>query len=284
VNKRLAALGLAACLAAGCTRIDLGWRLAPSWLRHEGGLLLGIGADEQAGLDKDIRDFMHGLALRFAPRAAAWSRHLGALVAQGKDQAAVDCLFDEGTRLWRSMLEPGIAPLAACMARRPQQRAQALAKAFNEKARQDLGRAPGSKEYADWTKRLKGALNDWIGALNPAQKARVGAFLAHSDYPAACLAQDRRRREQKLLAILKPGVSEQAVEAELRLWWMQPETDRDQDCQQALQDYRLKLRSMLVKLLASLSQHQREELAGRLAKAAQDLDAIYRQAVVSASP
>jgi hypothetical protein len=273
------ALALAALLAGGCSRIGLGWRLAPTWLKHEASSWMGISGDEKAALDADVDAYLRRLALQVAPQAGAWSRHLAKLVAQKQDKAAVDSLFDDGLALWKSIKAPGVDPAAAWLVRRPLDRARALQKEFKREADREAGVAGGLKQAAERSKHLKEWLADWLGDLDAPQEARVDAFVAQARYPVEGVNADRRRREQALLAALQAQAPQEELAGQLRRWWLAPESDRARDTERAIQDYRNGLRAMLKGLLGTLSDEQRDRLVRRLDALAEDLDGIYRKAV-----
>jgi hypothetical protein len=275
----LAALLLAALLACGCSRLSIGWRLAPLWLRHEAAAWLGAASDERAALDRDVDAYLRSLSLQVAPRAAAWSRHLAKEVAASQDKAAVDSLFNDGLALWRAIKEPGVAPAADWLSRRPLQRAQALKKGFDQQAGREAGFEAGAKAAEARAKRLKEWLQDWVGDLSGEQEDRIRAFTDRADYPTARVEADRRRREQALLATLAGTARREELESQLRRWWLDLDMDRDRATEQAVQAYRGGLRGLLTDLLDSLTPVQRDRLARRLTALAEDLDAIYRRAV-----
>jgi hypothetical protein len=230
-----------------------------------------------------VRSYLHTLSLTVAPKAAAWSRHLGKLVAAGKDQEAVDSLFDGGGGVWSMVKEAGVDPVAGWLVRDPARRADALERAFSERVSKE-GMAQAASQAADWTRHLKEDIADWTGELSEAQVARVESFTAQAAYPLRALNEERRRREQALVSAIRAGAPREEVARQLRRWWLTPEKDRDKACSAALQEYRRGLRDMLVSVVSSLSPGQRAHLASRLAALAEDLDGIYRKAVLSPSP
>ena len=279
-RRGLLALALLVALTCACSRLSIGWRLAPYWLKHEAVRWLDAGVDERGALDRDVDAYLHRLALTLAPQAAGWSRHLAKLVAAGRDKEAVDSLFDGGILLWRGAKELGVDPAADWLARRPQERAKALRRQFDKELRRDQGRPAFSKEAADRAKRLREGLADWIGDLREEQQDLVVDFAAHAAYPDEAMAADRRAREQAILAALAASADRRALGDLLRRWWLDPEADRKKACVKAVQEYRLGLRATLCRLAGTLSAAQRDRLVRRLNALAQDLDAISRRATL----
>jgi hypothetical protein len=261
----------------------LGWSLAPFWLRHNAEHWLDTAPGEKADLDKDVHAYLRALSLNVAPQAAAWSRNLAALISAGRDQEAVDSFFDGGKAIWLAIKEAGVDPVASWLVREPKVRAQALERVFAERARRAAG-GQTAKLGSDWNKHLKEDIADWTGELSDEQQALVEDFTAHAAFPSAALEADRKRREQALVATLNAGAPLDAVKAQLRAWWLNPESDRDRACTRALQDYFKGLHRMFASLLAGLSPTQRDRLVRRLNALAQDLDGIHRKALASSSP
>lgn len=287
MKARRGGLVLAVLLIAGCSRLSVGWRLAPWMLERELAGMLGVAAADRPQLKRDARAYLDTLARQEAPRLAAWGHQLARVLLAGHDDEAVKLLFDGVERHWNAVLEPGLAPAARWLARQPAQRAAALAKAFDERDQRDFKRwADPARAIADREKRLRAGLKDYLGDLTPAQDEGVHAWALRAAFPVEGWKADRLRRQAALLARLKQGDPqlEADLQAQLRRWWLMPQTDRLPIYQRDWDDYRARLRTACAQLLASLTPGQRQRLGQRLHALADDLDAIGRQAVEKAAP
>lgn len=280
---RRAALLIAALavLAGGCSRVSLAWRFAPWMLTGEAADMLGVADVQRPELRRDVEAYLHGIGRHEAPPLAAWGRSLGHAIEAGRDAEALGLLFDGADRHWDALLEPGVKPAAAWLAREPQARAAALQQAFAERNTRDFKRWPDpQKADADREKRLRSGLKDYLGDLTELQQQAIHDWALRADYPLEGWKADRLRRQEALLARLRgePEDLQADLEGQLGHWWLDPEKDRDPGYQRDLKAYRARLRVATAQLLASLTPAQRERLGRRLHALADDIGDIGLQA------
>jgi hypothetical protein len=197
---------------------------------------------------------------------------------QGADERALDDLFVRLPALWDQIAGSAVPALTAWLLIEPAARADALQANFERRQRRRQQDQP-EQAAADPAstrrhQRLRQNIYDWIGPLSPQQEDGLRDWAHARAFPTQLWRADRQRRQQALLTELRAGADAEKIEALLRTWWIQPEQDRAPAYQQALTDYRQRVRSEAGRLLASLSPAQRERLVRRVRALARDLGAI----------
>lgn len=270
-------------LAPACSRISLGWRAAPWILKLEGADWLGLQGAEKDAFGKDARAWLQQTASRQGAPLAALFRQAAEALQGRQDDEVLGLLFERGPELWDRVLESAVPPLAATLAQDPSRRAGALQKTFDQRNERDFQRwSSPEKARADQERRLRAGLKDWIGELSEAQENGLQRWSQEAGFPVEAWKADRLRRQQGLLQALRHSEPQEALQARLHAWWIEPEKDRDPAYQRALAAYRQRLRLACGRLLASLSAGQRERLQQRVNALAEDLEGIARQSAEKA--
>lgn len=282
MRPRRAPLALLALmlLLAGCSRLSLGWRMAPWWLNKEAVRWTGADAQERQDLRRDVGALLHEIGVRVAPKAAAWSRVLARDLDEKKDEQALDQLFVGSQKLWQETAGLALDPSAAWLAKDGPRRAQALEKVFAERARSEAKAVDGRRAVSDRARRLRDGLKDWLGDVREAQLDKIDDWAQRAAYPREPLSRDRQRRELALLGALKKGAPAATVREELKRWWLEPDKDREAGARTALERYRADLRQALAELLKGCDEAQRQHLSRRLRALAEDLDGIARRSML----
>lgn len=271
-----ATLLLLGLLLSSCSRVVLGWRVAPWVLEHEGARWLGLTGAERKRFGAEGRRWLQQVGRDLAPELARLSAAVSEAVARGDDAEALARVFNDLPPLWDRLLEPALEPLSGWMTRDPLRCAAALEKVFAEGEARDA-RRPSQPERlaAERERKMRDGLKDWVGELTPAQEGPLREWGA-LPYPLELYRADRARRQAALLQRLRSRADAPSVRRELERWWMEPEKDRDPAYEKALQEYRRRSREVGLRILRSLHPAQREYLSRRLRALAEDFAAVAR--------
>lgn len=275
MRRALSALALALLFSGACSRISLGWRAAPWLLEREAAEWLGLDDAERKAFGAEGRAWLQHSGAHLGPALGLSARSIARDLRMGHDKQVMDALFVELPKRWDEALAPALPPLAAWLARRPEARAAALQKAFDERNARDQKRySDPDRSVADREKRLRKSLQEWVGTLSPEQEEGLALWAREAEFPSQAWLSDRQQRQAALLKSLQPGVTAAQLQAQLEAWWLTPEKGRDPAYQRQLEAYRGRVQAALLRLLKSLRPEQREHLAARFAALGEDFEAI----------
>ncbi len=275
MRKALATLALGLLFVGACSRISLGWRAAPWLLEREAAEWLGLDSEERKAFGLESRAWLKQNGAHLAPKLGLIAHSAARDLRMGHDHHVIEALFVELPKLWDQALAPALPPLAAWLAQRPEARALALQKTFDERNARDQKRyADPSRSVAAREKRLRSSLKEWVGNLSPEQLQGLEQWARDAEFPSQAWMADRQQRQAALIKALRPGVTAVQLQAQLDAWWLTPEKDRDPAYQHQLEAYRGRVKGATARLLGSLRPDQREHLAARLQALGEDFEAI----------
>jgi len=264
MSLRLAWPLLALTLLSGCSRLSLAWNLAPWYLEKKAAVFLDVPERDRDAFGRDVEALLERWAREQGPALAGLAHELALAVEEGDQDKALKGLFEALPAQWDALAEPALAPGAAWLVRKDAQGLQDLEAAFARIAQEEAAKQAQASSPGQRTKRLRGNLEDWLGSLSPEQERRLPGWSDSMAFPREQAYADRRRRRARLLETLRAGKGQAAVEAQLRLWWIAPEKDREPAYAKAMAAYNLELRRVSGELLASLDPAQRSHLSARL--------------------
>lgn len=134
--------------------------------------------------------------------------------------------------------------------------------------------------YSRRVDRVSERIEDWTGKLNPAQRKRVEAFV--SAYPGGyeVRLEDRRRWQREVLSILRSGQNAEEIGAAMGRLLAEPERMRADEMNREMRIWETGLIEMLLDIVATLSDSQRDRLRNRIGRYAEDFHELSK---VSAS-
>jgi hypothetical protein len=184
---------------------------------------------------------------------------------RGFDRETVVCLEDQALLVYRRharLAADLAAPLLA--ASRPKQIQTLESRLRDDWAQEATSDAQAiARRERKRAKRYADAARWWVGGLTPAQEAIVQSATQGMPDTAPAWEAYRRSRQQGLLHLLRQG----AGEAEIRTYlyaWLVEQRDLPDSLAQSIQQMRLALADLVVRLDASFSPAQREQFLRRL--------------------
>jgi hypothetical protein len=261
----LAALAILLLLAAGCSRVTLGYNTADFFIERYADSYLSLSSDQmsawepklEAGLARHRRDELPYIAAFF---------DLGYKGAQrGFDKATVDCLLDEFEEVYRRNARLAAAVAAPLLAGLSQQQVRRLDEKFRKDAADDAkddreGEARRVRKRAEhYTKSVEW----WIGALSKPQRQIIRQVTASMPDAGPAWNAYNDGKRNALIHLLEEGADETRIRRFLTDW-LADFRDLPPDLQKARIGMRASLAALFLRLDPTFTPKQRSRFAHRL--------------------
>jgi len=272
VSARLAAVLLLA-LAAGCSALGFAYNNADTWLRWQAGRYLDLDSGQTRELDARVDAF---LAWHRAEALPQYARLAGEAVSRLERGASRDDLvwgYDAIREQSRAGLLRAGAELGDFLDRLAPAQIAHLEERFAQENRKYAERwltGTHAQRRERRTRRIVGALQDWLGELNDAQRERIRQYSEGAPLDAEGRDRDRRRRQAELLAMLRAGASARRVGDWAAHWEHGRDPGFAAASRAAMQDFI----GLLADLERTLSPGQRQHAARRLRGYARDFQVL----------
>jgi hypothetical protein len=272
VIRRLAAALLLALLA-GCSAVEFAYNNADTYLRWQAGRYLDLGDAQAEEFNARLAAFLAWHRAQALPQYARLAEEAGARLARGASQTDLVWGYDAIRQQSGEGLRRAGAELGDFLDRLSPAQIEHLERRFAEDnrkvARESLEGTPAERRSRR-LKRIVHAMEDWLGELSDAQRARVRQFNDGAPLNGELRDRERRRRQAELLAMLR------ARDSGRRLAGWTAEWDRGREpafaaANRAIMDGFF---AMLADVERTLSVRQREMAIARLREYARDFDML----------
>jgi hypothetical protein len=277
---------LAAFLAA-CSTVRLSYDNADWLLARMAGRYVDLS-------DTQARAFKTGLSQVHAwhrsqelPRYAQVFDQAAGRLARGLSRQDVEWAVQAVRGRARALGEQAAGELAPVLRMLSDRQVAEMEREFNEDNRRfaqnhlkgDRGRLVARR--ADW---LCEKLEDWIGGLSAAQRARVQALVADFPEMPRMRLEERKRRQAVFLALVRHHRSSADLETRLAAFLVDPSAGRAEANRLAMARWERQFVDMLVDLDRSLTAEQRQHAVAKLRGYAGDFRALAAQQVALVRP
>jgi hypothetical protein len=280
MRRALVAIAAAAALA-GCGSVV---RVA----YNNGDVAARFMAHEYFDLHGEQSDLLKGQLVRFhawhrreeLPRYAALFGEASGRLAAGLERADVAWAIAAVRERYRATVEQAadeFAPVAATM--RPDNLAALERKLAetNEKFAREFLSGDAAKQARARAKRLASWIDEWLGTVTPEQEARIAAFAQVQPDLNRIRLEDRKRRQQEFVALLREHGKAPDLAARLREFLVHWERDRGPEHRRQAREWEERLVTLIVDLDRTLTPKQREHVVRRFAFFAEEARILARQ-------
>ena len=272
MRARLAAAFLLA-LTAGCSALEFAYNNADSWLRWQAGRYLELDQAQAGEFDERLKSFLAWHRAEALPQYARLAEEAGARLARGASRDDLVWGYDAVRQQARVGLRRAGAGLGDFLDRLSSAQIGHLERRFEEDNRKFADRwvagTPAERRERRF-RRLVHALEDWLGELSDAQRARVREFNESAPLNGELRDRERRRRQAELVAMLRARESA----ARLAHWAAYWDAGRDSELAAANHATTQAFLAMLADLERTLSARQRGLAIARLREYARDFDML----------
>jgi hypothetical protein len=272
VSRRLAAVLLFALLA-GCSMMEFAYNNADTWVRWQAGRYLDLQDAQEEEFDRRLAAFLAWHRAQALPQYARFADEAGARLARGATQADLVWGYDAIRQQSREGLRRAGMEAGDFLDRLTPAQIEHLERRFAEDNRKF------AREWVEGTpaelrsrrlQRIQGAMEDWLGELNDAQRERVRQFNDGAPLNGGLRDRERRRRQGELLAMLRARQSARA----LGDWAAHWDRGREPALAAGIRSYEAGFFAMLADVERSLSARQRETAIARLGRHAREFDML----------
>lgn len=270
MSARLAAVCLLA-LAAGCSALGFAYNNADTWLRWQAARYLDLDSGQTRELDARIDAFLAWHRAQALPQYARLAEEAVARLERGASRDDLNWGYDAIRQQARVGLRRAGAGLGDLLDRLSSAQIGHLEQRFEEDNRKFADRwvagTPAERRERRF-RRLVHALEDWLGELNDAQRARVREFNESAPLNGELRDRERRRRQAELVAMLRARESA----ARLAHWAAYWDAGRDPEFAAANHATTQAFLAMLADLERTLNARQRGLAIARLREYARDFE------------
>jgi hypothetical protein len=270
---------LLAVLLCSCSRIQLAYHFFPWYLSSRAHHYLKLDDAQEKVLKQDLRDYAAWHRATMLPAYAAACRRL-ALGLRGKEEpsqniAQVTPLL---TTLYCDTMQPLVAPSAALLASLEAPQIDYLEAALKDELkeqRKDFLEDPAAAQQRRLEKSVV-YVEDYAGALDEGQKRQVEALTLAVHVPSQAWIEDRQRRAEDLLRLLRSSEpqAQKQVEAQAILgkWWLRGRMAQDSSDKTRMDPEALK--AYFLGVFKLLRPEQRQKAAARMEALAQGMESL----------
>jgi uncharacterized protein YceK len=283
--NRVLVVALVVILTSGCSSVQLAYNSADFFIERYADDYLGLDGPQRRAWSPLLAASLDQHRSQELPYLAAFFGQAAQDARDGFTRAEVDCLLDQFEVLYQRHFRLAASTAAPLLADLSSAQIDALAETFRDEHEEDAAEATAEGAARRARKRAEryiGQLQWWYGDLSSKQRGLVTDISRRIPDTAPAWYAYRHAKRDELIALLRAGASEQAIEQFLLRWLV----DYD-DLPPPLLDARPALRSafatLLMQLQSSLSDTQRARFIGRLEGLERDfmrLQARPRQATL----
>jgi hypothetical protein len=281
---KVALLLLALSGLAGCSGTRLAYNNADT--------VLSWMADDYFALEGAQRQDFKARLARFhswhrseeLPRYSALMAGAGARLADGLTQPELQWAWDSVLARYRSMAEHAAPELAAVLVTLTPAQFERLEKKFAESDAAYRKKHLGGDEAEQRRRRDQRNLElmrDWFGELSDEQEAQLMRASARLPLLYSLRLQNRQRRQQEFVVLLRAYRSPAELEPRLRHWLAAWEEGASPEYQRLSQLHRERYMQLLLQLDASLTPAQRAHAVARLADYGEVFTALAHQSTLA---
>lgn len=271
---RFAAALIAAVLTvAGCSRVGIAYNTGDFLLKGYAKDYLDLTGEQLTRWDPVLKGALARHRVEELPYLAAFFDRVLTASQLGFDERNMACLNEEFLDLYRRQARFAVTLATPLLVELTPAQHQRLERRFQDEAAED--RAELAEQNSEY-QRLKRArryvksIEDWTGPLNAGQQLIVGDVTSRMPGRQSSLLQYRTEKREQLIAMLKSGADEQAVERFMTAWLVDF-SDLPPEINQAGEQMKERIAELFVRLGASLDAAQRERLEKRLRSIRDDL-------------
>ena len=260
---RAAAALLFTCLLCGCSMVRFAYDNADAYLRWRAGNYLDVHGEQADELDASIQAFLDWHRAQALPQYARLADEAAQRLGDGLSPQDLVWGYDSLVVQARESLRTAAQRIAPLLERLDDEQIahleQRLADDNRRFAKQYL-RGPERKRRERRAERIVERLEDWVGRLSQAQRARVRRYSESVPLLSEMRDRDNRRLQAGLLELVRAREAEERL-AQFVLDW---ERGRDPAYARAVAASRRELFTMLLELDRTLSPEQRERAIAHL--------------------
>jgi len=265
IQRSFSAL-LMVALLSGCSSVQLAYNSADFFIERYAEDYLGLDGTQMrewsplldASLDRHRNEEL--------PYLAAFFKQAAADARTGFTRPKVDCLLDQFETLYRRHFRLAAGTAAPLLANLTPKQIDALAATFREEDEDDAAKATAEDAARRARKRAERYVENlhwWFGDLSSKQRGLISDISRQIPDSAPAWYSYRRAKREALIAMLKAGATESAIEQFLMRWLVDY-----RDLPRSLADAQPRLRdafsNLLLRLQPTLSPAQRERFIRRL--------------------
>ena len=271
---RLLAGLLAALLLGGCSgAVRIAYENADAFARWKAGNYLHLSGADSEELDERIDAFHEWHRAEALPRYAALAEEAARRVADGLSQEDLVWGYDSLIAHGGDGLRAAAERLAPLLDRVGAEQLPHIERGFAEDNRRfakDYLRGSEEDRRRRRVKRTVERLEDWVGRLSEAQRARVQRYAERVPAIDEMRERDRRRLQAGFLEIVRAGRARERLPAFVAAW----QRGRDPAYAAASEAFRREFNDLLLDLDRTLTPEQRTRAVARLRGYAADFAAL----------
>lgn len=264
-------------LLIGCSRSEFLYNNAAWFIEQRGDELLDLNEPQRSSWRQEIDAVMDRHRLEALPRAAVLLQSIGQHAETGLSETTVECLLDASETVFRQHAALGVdISVPVLLTLQPGQISH-LERRLEERnvefAEDHLQEDPGER-HEQRVKRYVKRIERWTGPLHPEQQDLVAQTSREIPDIATYWLEQRRRRQQQLLQLLRSKPSTVELRTFLTEWWVNFASP-EQDPEQLMVRAREGLVQLIARLDRTLDTQQREELVTSFSDLGTELAAIH---------
>lgn len=280
MRRALVAIAAAAALAGCGSVVRVAYNngdVAARFMAHE---YLDLHGEQSDQLKLQLARFHAWHRREELPRYAALFSDASGRLAAGLKREDVAWAIAEVRARYRATVEQAadeFAPVAATM--RPDNLAALERKLAenNEKFAREFLSGDAAKQTRARAKRLTNWIDEWLGTVTPEQEARIAAFAQVQPDLNRIRLEDRKRRQQEFVALLREHGKAPDFAARLRDYLVNWERDRGAEHRRQAREWEERLVTLIVDLDRMLTPKQRDHVVRRFAFFAEEARILARQ-------
>lgn len=275
---RLAAAAFLAALLAGCgTALRIAYNnsdIAVRYLAHE---YFDLHGDQSEAFKVQLAHFHAWHRSEELPRYAALLESAARRVEHGLSRDDVTWAIASVRERARVLTGQAVDDAAPVMAMLAPDNIAALERKFdtnNAKFAKQFASGDARKDERARAQRVRERIEEWTGRLTPEQEALVAAYVASIPRLSQAQLEDRRRRQQELIALLETHRGQPELPAKVRAFLLDWEAERGPEYKRLASDQEARFVQLMVDLDRTLTAKQRTHAVERLRRNAQELRAL----------
>lgn len=278
-RKRAVLAALILLLCAGCSRVKLGYPWADWLLERRIGSYLDLDGKQEGLAEKRVAEFLVWHRGKALPGYAAFLRKSADHAGRGAlDPETFEQVFGELDALYRETMRatvPGMAELFALQKAEQIDHFEKYVAEEQAELAKDAERPPEER----LRKRVYGlvdVLEDFVGELSAAQRARLETDLRQSKSSPAPWLENRKAHAASVVQAMRRGADRAEMETLLRGWWLGEGPAASAEYRRYSDAFMGEMRAMIQEVLASLDAEQRAFLVKTLRAYAADFEDLSR--------
>lgn len=263
MNKFLIVLSLAFLGLTGCSRLDIAFNWADTYIASKVDDYFDISSKQSKDLKHDIQKDLQGIKSEVLPQ---WIARLKGI----QEEVTAGTLHDERIAFYFSLFMKDVEQFSSrfsgtavdFISTTNSQQLDYFAKAFHKKNQEDLEKAQNTaKLKKDYRDKYFEWIEMFVGSLNTDQKKMVEDNIALSPFPAELKAKNKEYIFEKFMAMKG---SPEEMKNFVKDYYSSPEKYDMPEFREAYTSYQKNLQKLVVNILDTLSPDQKARLKDNL--------------------